>query len=154
MIDSLPIFFNFGGNDLNTYITRAIHCIYKKKELPNSQRVGIIFCLPKGDKQRRFFKNLRPMTLLNVLYKMISGCISNRFKYILDSIISYTQSGFIKGRYIGENTRNINDLMYYTESHNIPGLLILIDFEKAFIPFLGILLTKFCGTSILVTILY
>ena len=27
--------------------------------------------------------------------------------------------------------RFIYDLMYYAESHNIPGLLILIDFEKA-----------------------
>ena len=30
------------------------------------------------------------------------------------------------------NTRFIYDFLYYTESHNIPGLLILIDFEKAF----------------------
>ena len=70
----------------------AIHCIYRKKELPISQRLGIISCLPKEDKPRQFLKNWRPITLLNVLYKMISGCISNRLKYILDSIISDTQS--------------------------------------------------------------
>ena len=63
---------------------------------------------------------------------MISGCISNMLEYILDSIISDTKSGFIKGRYIGENTRFIFNLIYYTESHTIPRLLILIDFEKAF----------------------
>ena len=125
-------FYKFFWNDLKTYIMSAIHCIYRKKELPISQRLGIISCLPKGDKPRQFLKNWRPITLLNVLYKMISGCISNRLKYILDSIISDTQSGFIKGRYIGKNTRFIYDLLYYTESHNIPGLLILIDFEEAF----------------------
>jgi hypothetical protein len=38
----------------------------------------------------------------------------------------------MKGRYIGENTRFIYDLMAYTEFKNIPGLLVLIDFEKAF----------------------
>ena len=38
----------------------------------------------------------------------------------------------MKGRYIGENTRNMYDLMHYTSSKNIPGLLGLIDFEKAF----------------------
>ena len=88
----------------------AIHFIYRKKELPISQRLGIITGLPKGDKPRQFLKNWRPITLLNVLYKMISGCISNRLKYILDSIKSDTQSGFIKGRYNGENTRFIYDL--------------------------------------------
>ena len=51
---------------------------------------------------------------------------------VLDKIISKDQTGFIKGRYIGENTRLIYDIMQYTETHNIPGLLVLVDFEKAF----------------------
>lgn len=38
----------------------------------------------------------------------------------------------MKGRYIGENTRFIYDLLAYTEFKNILGLLVLIDFEKAF----------------------
>ena len=80
------------------YFMRAIHCIYRKKELPISQRLGIISCLP-GDKPRQFLKSWRPITLLHVLYK-ISGCINNRLKYRLDSIISNAQSGFIKGKYI------------------------------------------------------
>lgn len=86
----------------------------------------------KRDKPRQFLKNWRPITLLNVLYKIISGCLSFRIKQVLDIIISNTQSGFIKGRYIGENTRFVYDLMSYTEIHEIPGLLVLIDFEKAF----------------------
>ena len=35
---------------------------------------------------------------------------------------------FITGRYIGESTRLIYDLMYYTEANKIPGLLMAIDF--------------------------
>ena len=49
----------------------------------------------------------------------------------------------MKGRYIGENTRFIYDLMAYTESKNIPGLLMLIDFEKAFDSILWYLSTMF-----------
>ena len=111
---------------------RAINCIFSKNELPVSQRLGIITCIPKGDKPIQFFKNWRPITLLNVLYKIISGCLARRIKSTLDILISDTQSGFMKGRYIGENTRFIYDLMHYTSSKNIPGLLVLIDFEKAF----------------------
>lgn len=66
------------------------------------------------------------------MYKLISGCISYRIRSTLDYLISETQSGFMKGRYIGENTRFIFDLMAYTESLKIPGLLVLIDFDKAF----------------------
>jgi hypothetical protein len=35
-------------------------------------------------------------------------------------------------RYIGEVTRLVYDTMEYTESMQIPGLLLLVDFEKAF----------------------
>lgn len=38
----------------------------------------------------------------------------------------------MKGRYIGENTRFIYDPMSHTEVNNLPGLLVLIDFQKAF----------------------
>ena len=47
-------------------------------------------------------------------------------------MISKDQTGFISGRYIGDNTRLIYDLLNITETNNIPGLLLLIDFEKAF----------------------
>ena len=47
-------------------------------------------------------------------------------------IISDTQKGFIKGRFIGENTRLLYDLMHYLEENDLEGLLLLADFEKAF----------------------
>ncbi|MCG7891056.1 MAG: reverse transcriptase family protein, partial [Candidatus Thiodiazotropha endolucinida] len=77
-------------------------------------------------------KNWRPLTLLDVIYKIASGTIANRLKSVLDTLIDKDQTGFLKGRYIGENTRLIYDVMNYTEQNNIPGLLLLIDFEKAF----------------------
>ena len=77
-------------------------------------------------------KKCRPITLLNFTYKIAAGCIANRIKTVLDKIISKDQTGFIKGRYIGENTRLIYDIMQYTETHNVPGLLVLVHFEMAF----------------------
>jgi hypothetical protein len=48
------------------------------------------------------FPNYRgPITLLNVDFKIASACIANRIKPILKNIISGTQKGFLKGRYIG-----------------------------------------------------
>ena len=44
------------------------------------------------------------------------------------------------GHYFGKNIRIIYDLLYYTEKENVPGLLLLVDFEKAFDP--GFLLIK------------
>ena len=73
------------------------------------------------------------------MYKIGSAAIANRFKMMHDSIIDSGQTGFIRGRYIGENVRLIYDIMQYTEKHDIPGLLFLIDSEKKhLIIYLGI----------------
>ena len=38
----------------------------------------------------------------------------------------------MRGRYIGQNIRLINDIIQQTEQQKIPGILILLDFQKAF----------------------
>ena len=97
-----------------------------------SLRQCIITCLPKGNKPRQNLKNWRPISLLSVIYKIGSTAIANRIKKHLDKIISSNQSGFITGRYIGDITRLIYDIMYLTEKNKVPGLLMFVDFEKAF----------------------
>ena len=42
------------------------------------------------------------------------------------------QSGYVKGRFIGEAARSILDVMDFTKKENIPGILLFIGFEKAF----------------------
>ena len=125
-------FFKCFWSKLGYFIVRSINYGYMVGELSSTQKHGIITCLPKGDKPKQFLKNWRPLTLLNTVYKIASGIISNRIKKVLHKIISEDQTGFIAGRYIGENTRLIYDIMHYTEQQQIPGLLLLIDFEKAF----------------------
>ena len=47
-------------------------------------------------------------------------------------MIDPDQTGFVLGRFIGENTRLLYDLMQIAEEKNLPGLLLFVDFEKAF----------------------
>ena len=65
----------------------AIRKIYANRELPLSQRLGIIALIPKSDKDQRFIKNWRPLTLLETFYKLISATLANRIKPVLDTII-------------------------------------------------------------------
>ena len=70
------------------------------------------------------------ISLLNVVYKLASICISERIKRVLDILIGEDQTGFMSDRYIGENIMILYDILYYTESHNIPDMLLRIYFEK------------------------
>ena len=125
-------FFKVFWNKLGPFIVRSLNYGYSTGELSITQKEGIIVCIPKENKPKQFLKNWRPITLLNTVYKLGSGVIANRIKTVLDKLISKDQTGFMAGRYIGENTRLIYDLLDYTEERNIPGLLLFIDFEKAF----------------------
>lgn len=125
-------FFKVFWIHLGNFVLRSLNYGYLTGELSVSQKQGIITCIPKENKPKQFLKNWRPLTLLDTVYKIASGTIANRLKTVLDSIINRDQTGFIKGRSIVENIRTIYDIMKFTDDLNIPGLILLIDFEKAF----------------------
>ena len=100
-----------------------------------TQKEGIIICIHKGDKPREYLKkNWRPISLLNVVFKTATSCIAERMKKVLPTLISEDQTGFMANRYIGNNNRLIYDLINYCNTNRSIGLLLCIDFEKAFDP--------------------
>ena len=113
-------------------VLHALNEGYEKGEMSETLKYAVITCIPKGTKARNVFKNWRPISLLSVIYKINSASIANRLKPHLDYLISKTQTGFLTGRYIGENAHLVYDILHKTEKNKIPGLLMLIDFEKAF----------------------
>ena len=110
----------------------SLNSAYEKGHLSISQRRGVITLLPKEESPLIELKNWRPITLLNVDYKIASKAIARRIEPMLPHLIHANQTGFIKGRYIGENIRLINDLMEQTNATNTPGVLLASDFRKAF----------------------
>ena len=70
--------------------------------------------------------------MLNVDYKIASKVIATRFEKVLDLLISPDQTGFLKGRYNGQNIRLVNDVVEQTKIQKIRGILVQLDFCKAF----------------------
>ncbi len=130
--DGFPIeFYKVFWLDIGEYLLRSLNFAFHKGQLSITQKQGIITCLPKSE-NRELMKNWRPITLLNVDYKILSGVLSRRLRGILKDIISQEQKGFLAERYIGENTRLVYDVMQHLAEKNKKGLIMLIDFEKAF----------------------
>ena len=97
-----------------------------------SQRRGIISLIPKKNKDKRMLENLTPISLLNIDYKILTKSIAKRLEKVLPKIINPYQTGYIKGRFIGENVRLIPDAMFHTKQRETPGIAIFLDFRKAF----------------------
>jgi hypothetical protein len=87
--------------------------------------------LDKG-KDRRLLNNWRPISFLHVDYKIGTKAIAERLKNVLSNLIHSIQTGYVKGRQITDNIRSVDDIYFYTKQKHIPGLIINIDFEKAF----------------------
>ena len=107
------------------------HC-FELGQMSNSQKQAIITLIDKKGRDRMFLENWRPISLINVDSKIATKVITNRIKNVLPSVIHANQSGFMKGRFIGETARSILDIIAHTESLQLPGVLLFIDFEKAF----------------------
>ena len=88
--------------------------------------------IEKKGKDKMHIKNWRPISLLNVDAKIASKALAKRLETVLPLIIHENQCAYVKGRSIFDCTRIIDDIMFYTKENNLSGLLLAIDFEKAF----------------------
>ena len=131
--DGIPIeFYKIFWNEVKEPLMDSFRLSKKNKILPLDQRLGIITMIPKSGKDIRDIKNWRPITLLNCDYKILTKTLSNRMKVALGEIINSDQIGYMEGRFCGENTRLIADIIEYSTVFKKPGILLLVDFEKAF----------------------
>ena len=88
--------------------------------------------IPKKGKDKRLMDSLRPISLLNVVYKILTKALARRLSTVIQEIINEDQTGFLKGRYIGENVRLIIDVIKYAKAHDMPGLIMFCDWRKAY----------------------
>ena len=97
-----------------------------------SQCRVVITLIPKKGKNIKNILNWRPISLLNVDYKILTKILATRIKGVLRTIIHPDQKGFVPDRYIGENIIEIISTIDKLETEDHPGLLVSIDFYKAF----------------------
>ena len=96
-------FFKIFWEDITFLMLNTFKEYQETQRLTDQQNLGIITCLPKQGKDRRYMKNWRPITLLNLTYKILSGMLAERLKTTLAEIVHNDQKGFVQNRFIGEN---------------------------------------------------
>ena len=116
---------------LGPYLCRVLYAYYHAGEMCESMKTSntcVIF--KKGD--RKNLKNWRPISLLNVNYKICSKVLSLRLSKVLEFIIDPDQPCSVPGRKITSNLHILRDVLDYIDRTNETGILISLDQEKAF----------------------
>ena len=79
--DGLTVeFYKIFWNDIKIYLTESLNYSFQTGNLTTLQRQGIISLIPKSNKDLEELSNWRPITLLNIDYKIATKAISNRIK--------------------------------------------------------------------------
>ena len=125
-------FYKFFWRDIKHMVFKSFTYAFETRSLSVEQRRALLTLLPKGDKDIRFLKNWRPLSLLNTDYKILTKTLALRLQKVIPKIIHPNQTGCVKGRYIGENLRILLDLIEFANVHTLTSSIAFLDFEKAF----------------------
>ena len=118
------------GNDLFQNCTKWLQDLQFPQELNRTNLVLIPKCTHPTT-----MKDLRPIALCNVAYKVMAKVLANRLKDILPQIISDAQSAFVSGRSICDNVLAAFEVIHY-KKHWMKGkrtnAALKIDINKAY----------------------
>ena len=113
-------------------LVESLSYAFEYGELSNSQKQAVITLVENRGKDKRQIKNWHPISLINVDAKIASKTLAKRMENVQPEIIHFDQSAFVKGRTIFDAIRTIGDVIEHTMNRDISGILVAIDFEKAF----------------------
>eukprot|EP00253_Pinus_taeda_P013571 PITA_13571 len=74
----------------------------------------------------------RPITLCNVVYKIISKVVANRLKPLLPTLVSMEQFGYVEGRQILNNIIQAHEVVHSLTSNRKAGMIMQLDIAKAY----------------------
>jgi len=90
-----------------------------------------IVLIPKEDQPNTPDK-YRPISMCNIIYKIVSKIIASRLKLLLPLIISPEQSGYVEGWQITDGIILTHEIIHSLKQSKKPGMLLKIDLSKAF----------------------
>ena len=118
--DGLPArFFQRNWDSLKENIIKAVREFFRTSIMPEGVNETVIILIPKVDEHVRM-TDFRPISLCNVVYKIVAKCLLNRLRALLDDIISPYQSAFIPGRLITDNALLAFECLHFLQHEKNP----------------------------------
>lgn len=111
------------GNTVTEYLNEE----FINTEMTITQKQNILnLIFKKGYPEN--IGNWRPISLLNIDYKIVARVLAKILQKVLPKIISMDQQSYTKNRYICFNIIQIQDINEYAKTIEIDGAILLLNF--------------------------
>jgi hypothetical protein len=121
-------FFHLFGADFINVVNQA----YDKGSLSESQRTGLITLICKDPDHPELLENWRPISLLNIDYKIVSKTLASRLGKVLPDIVHKDQTCAVPGRSIVDNLHLLRNVIDYCHQKHTRCAIVSYDQTKAF----------------------
>ena len=115
-------------------VTEAVLSTLNTGTIPKAINHTFLTLIPKIQSPRKI-TDFRPISLSNVLYKLIAKVLANRLKPRLPQLISETQSAFMSERLITNNILVAHETLHHLKSKRfgkIGFMALKLDMRKAY----------------------
>ncbi|KAL2902408.1 hypothetical protein RDABS01_027490 [Bienertia sinuspersici] len=127
------LFFQKNWSLVGPKVSEQVLDILNGKGIPQQLNDTFLALIPKVDAPDSA-KQFRPISLCNVIYKLVTKVLVQRIKGVLPSLVSPTQCSYVPGRQITDNIVIFQEVLHSmrTKQGKEAYMAIKIDLEKAY----------------------
>lgn len=93
-----PQWYRIFRSELVPTLAKTFNYVLQKGETPPSWKEATVSVIPKEGKDKLECGNYRPISVLNLDYKLFTSILARRLEHLLPEIINLDQTGFIRHR--------------------------------------------------------